>query len=101
MFSLSLSQLDASQSGKWMPTTVRQFLFAPVILLSLSSPRIFTYPHLPQKFQSLVVSIENYVQLGPKKLRSRGSLTSKSPVLDRFSDIFPETSVYVQILELF
>ena len=34
MLSLSLPQLDASRSGKWMPTTVRQFLFAPVILLS-------------------------------------------------------------------
>ena len=43
----SLPQLDASQSGKWMPTTVRQFLFAPVILLSLASPRTFSYPHLP------------------------------------------------------
>ena len=67
MLSLSLPQLDASRSGKRMPTTVRRFLFIPVILLSLASPRIFSYPHLPQKFQSLVVSIENYEQLRPKK----------------------------------
>ena len=47
MLSLSLPQLDAPRSGKWMPTTVRRFLFAPVILLSLASPHTFSYPHLP------------------------------------------------------
>ena len=79
MFSLSLPQLDASRSGKWMPTTVRRFLFGPVILLSLASPRTFSYPHLPQKFQSLVVSIENYAQLGPKKNSFTGTLNFKKP----------------------
>ena len=87
MLSLSLPQLDASRSGKWMPTTVRQFLFAPVILLSLASPRTFSYPHLPLR--------------DPKRDPRRDPNFSKSPVLGPFSDIFSETSVYVQILELF
>ena len=36
-----------------------------------------------------------------KKTRSLGPLASKIPVFDRFSDIFSETSVYVQIFDLF
>ena len=51
--------------------------------------------------ESLVVLIENNAQLCPKKNPFSGTLISKKPVLDRFSDICSETSVYVQILELF
>ena len=84
MLSLNLPQRDASQSGKWIPTDVRRFLFAPVILLSLVTPRTFSCPHSSWKFQSLVVLIENYAQLGQNKNPFSGSLNFKESGIRSF-----------------
>ena len=46
---------------------LKQFFFAPMILLSLASPRTFSYPDLPLNFKSLVLSIEKFAHFGPKK----------------------------------
>ena len=46
MLFLSLHQVDASGNGTWMPTSFRQFFYAPATVLPLPSPHTFCCPHL-------------------------------------------------------